>query len=110
MPEHSQALIENFGTVRDEQKPIAWERFPQPSKIDGSHHGLARPCCSDQQVAPVTLVPCQGQLLEQRLLERPELDLDWTKRSNQNEFWSLLKQTRQQPRARKASWISARRS
>src|SRR5436190_1416939 len=32
------------------------------------------------------------------------------KNSNHNERWSLLKQTRQQPSARKASWISARRS
>ena len=32
------------------------------------------------------------------------------KNSNQNDAWSLLKQTRQQPSARKASWISARRS
>jgi hypothetical protein len=32
------------------------------------------------------------------------------KKSNHNEFWSLLKQTRQQPIARKASWISWRRS
>ncbi len=32
------------------------------------------------------------------------------KSSNQNEFLSLLKQTRQQARARNASWISWRRS
>jgi len=35
---------------------------------------------------------------------------EYPKNSSHNEFWSLLKQTRQQPMARKASWISARRS
>jgi transposase len=45
----------------------------------------------------------RAQLLRRLAAVRP-------KKSNQNERWSLLKQTRQQPRARKASWISARRS
>jgi RecB family endonuclease NucS len=38
------------------------------------------------------------------------LKCDLTKRSNHNECGSLLKQTRQQPSARNASWISCRRS
>jgi transposase len=51
------------------------------------------------------------RFVDAALFERLFLrSLELCKRSNQNEFWSLLKQTRQQPRARKASWISARRS
>jgi len=47
--------------------------------------------------------------LEEKV-KKATLEATMAKNSNQNEQRSLLKQTRQQPSARKASWISWRRS
>jgi len=74
--ERRQALVEDLGAVRDEQQPVAGERSAEPRVVDRGHHGLSRPGRRDDQVAPVTLVQRDRELLEQRLLERPELDLD----------------------------------
>ena len=47
--------------------------------VDSRHDGLAGAGGRDEQVAVVTLVACQHDLLEQRLLERTQLDLDRAK-------------------------------
>ena len=70
------ALVEDLLAVRDEEQAAAAELRPQARVVDRRHHRLARAGGSDEQVAMVALVAGEVDVLEKRLLERAELELD----------------------------------
>ena len=89
----AQKAFGQAGLLISERLFTAWHQFQN----DGDRAALKR------QVARL-----QRQL--RTLLQQAARESAKTRSSNQNEFCSLLKQTRQQASARKASWISWRRS
>src|SRR5207248_9808002 len=76
IPERRAALIEDLFAVSDEQEATAAELRSKTRVVDGSDHGLPGARGRDDQVAMVALVTSEDDLLEQRLLERPQRELD----------------------------------
>ena len=76
VPERRTALVEDLLAMSDEQEAAAAELRSQTRVVDRCHHGLPGARGRDEQVAMVALVAGEDDVLEQRLLERPELELD----------------------------------
>ena len=73
-----EALFQDLLAVGDEQEPRARQLRPQARVVDSRHHRLTCARCRHEEVAVVALLARKLELLEQRLLERPRLDLDRT--------------------------------
>ena len=76
MTEGRATLVEDLLAVRHEEQTAARQLCPQARVVDSRHHRLARPGRRHEQVAMVALMPGEHDVLEQRLLERPQLELD----------------------------------
>ena len=62
--------------MSDEQKAAAAELRPKARVVDRCDHRLPGAGSRDEQVAMVALMAGEDDVIEQRLLERPELELD----------------------------------
>ncbi len=74
--ERRTALVEDLLAVSDEQESAASELRSKPRVVDRRHHCLPGAGGRDEQVAMVALVAGEDDVLEQRLLERAQLELD----------------------------------
>ncbi len=76
MTERGQALREELFAVRDEQEPRARQGLLQSGIVEGRHDRLARAGRGHEQVSMMSLLPGDGDEVEEPLLEGfgPELD------------------------------------
>ena len=75
MPVRARALLQDFGSMSDEEKPGVRQLVANPGVIHGGHHRLAGPRRRHQKVPMLSPFAGDFDLLEESLLERLESEL-----------------------------------
>src|SRR4051812_34060662 len=78
MAERRATLVEDLLAMSDKQQATAAELGPKARVVDRRDYGLPGPGGSDEQVAMVALMTGEHDMIEKRLLEGAELELDGT--------------------------------
>ena len=75
VPEGRPGLLEDLLPMCDEQQSRSWHRRADAGVVHGCHDGLSRSGRGDEQVPVVSPQPRHGDLLEEALLKRSQVQL-----------------------------------